>query len=55
MVKRNEQIEQLRAHLQLKKLNKTHLKELIIFTMANFNVSRRTAREYIDVALYMEE
>ena len=53
--KREQQIRQLGKHLRRKKLDRTNMKELIIFTMANCSVSRRTAREYLEVALFMDE
>lgn len=55
MIKREQQIKQLREHIKLGKLNKSHIKSLIVFAMANCGVSRRTAREYIEVALFMDE
>ena len=49
MNKRATQIKQLQENLKLQKLKG---EELITFTMSNFDVSRRTAREYINVALF---
>ncbi len=50
MNKRATQIKQLQENIKLQKdMSK---EERILFTMSLFDISRRTAKEYVDVALY---
>ena len=49
MNKRATQVKQLQENMKIKEMD---IEERILFTMSQFDVSRRTALEYIDVALF---
>jgi len=48
--KRASQIEQIKASIE--KAKERDFKKIVLVVMANLNLSRRTAREYVEVAFF---
>ena len=50
--KRREQINVIIKSIKKSKKKKQDFKEIVLLVMSNLNLSRRTAREYVEVAFF---